>query len=47
LSIRETYETSKGSKLGIFAHKIMSGDAYAREKCHDFMCASLNLNAKF
>jgi hypothetical protein len=40
LNIREAFETTKGSKLGIFAHKIMDGDAYAKEKCHDFMCAS-------
>jgi hypothetical protein len=40
LNIREVFETTKGSKLEIFAHKIMNGDAYAKEKCHDFVCAS-------
>jgi hypothetical protein len=40
LNIREVFETTKGSKLEIFAHKIMNGDAYAKEKFHDFVCAS-------
>jgi hypothetical protein len=46
LNIRETFETGNRSKLGIFAHKIMNGDAYAKEKCHDFVCASFEFKKK-
>jgi hypothetical protein len=32
LNIREAFETTKGSKLGIFAQEIMCRDAYARKE---------------